>query len=35
MRDNLTVVVDGERVTQVGPSASIQLPKNAERITNR
>jgi hypothetical protein len=31
-REDQTVVIDGERVVQAGPSASIQLPKNAERI---
>jgi imidazolonepropionase-like amidohydrolase len=32
VRDDQTVVIDGERVAQAGPSSSTQLPKNAERI---
>jgi imidazolonepropionase-like amidohydrolase len=32
IRDNLTVVIEGERVTKVGPAASVQVPKDAERI---
>lgn len=31
-REDQTVVIEGEHVAQVGPSASTQLPKNAERI---
>lgn len=32
MRENQTVVMDGERVTQVGPSGSTEIPKNTERL---
>jgi imidazolonepropionase-like amidohydrolase len=32
MRENQAVVMDGERVTQVGPSGSTEIPKNAERL---
>jgi imidazolonepropionase-like amidohydrolase len=32
MRENQTVVIDGERVTQLGPSGSTEIPKNAERL---
>ena len=32
MREDQTVVIDGERVAQIGPSGSAQIPKNAEHI---
>jgi imidazolonepropionase-like amidohydrolase len=32
MRENQTVVMDRERVTQVGSSGSTEIPKNAERL---
>jgi imidazolonepropionase-like amidohydrolase len=32
MHDDWTVVVKGQRISQVGPSATMQMPKNAERI---
>jgi Amidohydrolase family len=32
VREDQTVVIDGERVWQVGPSSSVQVPKNAERV---
>ena len=32
MRENMTVVIDGERIRQVGLSGATQLPKNAERF---
>jgi len=35
MREDVTVVVEGERVSRVGPSASIEIPKNAERIDGK
>src|SRR5207249_9252148 len=32
VREDQTVVIEGERITQAGPAASIQVPKDAERI---
>ena len=32
VREDQTVVLDGERIAQVGPSASVQVPQDAERI---
>jgi imidazolonepropionase-like amidohydrolase len=34
-RENQTVVVAGERITIAGPSAQIQVPKDAERIDGK
>src|SRR5262249_14475175 len=35
MREDQTVIIDGERVAQVGSSGTTQLPKNAERIDGK
>jgi len=35
MREDQTVVIEGERITQAGPAASVQVPKDAERIDGR
>jgi imidazolonepropionase-like amidohydrolase len=35
MREDQTVVIEGERVAQAGPAASIQVPKDAEHIDGR
>jgi imidazolonepropionase-like amidohydrolase len=35
MREDMTIVVDGQRITQVGPWASTDIPKNAERIDSK
>jgi Amidohydrolase family len=32
VREDQTVVVDGERITMVGPSSTISIPSNAQRI---
>jgi imidazolonepropionase-like amidohydrolase len=32
MRDNMTVVFEGERIKEVGPSASVKAPANADRV---
>ncbi len=32
MREDQTVVIEGERIAQVGPAASIHIPKEAESI---
>jgi len=32
VREDQTIVVDGERVSQAGPSSSTEIPKNAEHI---
>ena len=32
MRENQTVVINGERITSVGPSAAAVIPKDAQRI---
>jgi cytosine/adenosine deaminase-related metal-dependent hydrolase len=32
VREDQTVVIEGERITQAGPTASIRVPKDAERI---
>jgi hypothetical protein len=32
VRQDQTVVIEGERIAQVGPAVSIQVPKDAERI---
>jgi hypothetical protein len=32
MREDQTVVIEGERITQAGPAASAQVPKDAEGI---
>ncbi|HEY6267177.1 MAG TPA: amidohydrolase family protein [Candidatus Acidoferrum sp.] len=32
VREDQTVVIEGERIAQVGPAVSIQVPKDAERI---
>ena len=33
--DNATIVVEGNRITQVGPSSSVQVPASARRIDVR
>jgi imidazolonepropionase-like amidohydrolase len=35
MREDMTVVIEGERIRQVGPSASVQVPKDAERVDGK
>src|SRR5207249_5024675 len=35
VREDQTVVIEGERITQAGPAASIQAPKGAEHIDGR
>jgi len=34
-REDQTVVIDGERVTQAGPSASVEAPANAEHLDGK
>jgi len=31
--DNGTIVVDGAKIAQVGPAASVQVPPGATRVT--
>jgi len=35
IREDQTVVIEGERIAQTGPSASVHLPKDAERIDGK
>jgi imidazolonepropionase-like amidohydrolase len=35
LRDDQTVVISGDRITLVGPSASVSLPEQAERIDGK
>jgi hypothetical protein len=35
VREDQTVVIEGERIAQAGPAAAIQVPKDAERIDGR
>jgi len=35
MRGDMTVVVEGERVKAVGPSGSVEVPKDAERVDGK
>jgi len=35
VREDQTVVIEGERIAQAGPAAAIQIPKDAERIDGR
>lgn len=35
MREDMTVVIDGQKISKVGPSASVEIPKNAERIDGK
>ena len=34
-REDQTVVIEGERIAQAGPAASIEIPKNAERVDGK
>lgn len=35
VREDQTVVIDGERVAQAGPSGSVQVPQNAEHVEGK
>lgn len=35
MREDVTVVVEGQKISKVGASASVEIPKNAERIDGK
>jgi len=35
VRDDQTVVIEGERIAQAGPASSIQVPKDAQRIDGK
>ena len=35
LRPNVTVVVTGERITEVGPAVRVRVPGNAERVDGR
>jgi imidazolonepropionase-like amidohydrolase len=35
VREDQTVLIDGERVTQAGPSSAVQVPKDAEKVDGK